>query len=304
MNKRKHSWRIPPEQVEQYHRENGSAPNLSEEERTALSQGRSDVQKQRWAKPGQKEALSQRNAAQWADPEYRAAQTERLRANGKRLAPIIAELWKDPEYRARVSATHKALWTPEKRAAQSEISKKALGNEETKAKLSAAATKNWQDPEFRAKTLAARAAVASTPEFKARHKASVSTPENRAKAAEGARQQWASYSEEEKAAKMGRLHSTVKGGHHMSALEAQVVMVLNRLGAWYKLHALTGKYVADILVQGTPMIDIECDGDYWHQDKTSDVERDNWFTANGYNVIRLRDADIPNMTEILTSKLT
>ena len=210
--------------------------------------------------------------------------------------------WSQPGASQRQSEVLAKSWTPEKRRKASEYAK----SPEVAARLAAGASKasrnRWANDNGRmSETMKA---VWADPEHKQRLLDAARSPEKREKSRQAALAQWAARSPEEQQAEMGRLHSTVKGGHHMSALEAQVVMVLNRLGVWYKLHALTGKYVADILVQSSPMVDIECDGDYWHQDKPSDAERDIWFTANGYNVIRLRDADIPNMTEILTAQLT
>jgi very-short-patch-repair endonuclease len=300
MNKRKHSWRIPPEEVTEYHVENGRAPHLSDEERVRLFEARSQAQKARWAKPGAREAQSQRNAAQWADPVYRAKQSTRLKEQAQRLVKASTAKWQDPEYRARQSEIHRNAWTPERRDDQSKRSKKALDNPATKAKLRAASTERWADPEQRQRIIDAHRAAISTPEYKAHQKESANTPERRAKSAEAARNQWASYTPEEKQAKMARLHSTVKGGHKLSALEAQVVMILNRLGLWYRLHEAVGNYVADILVQGNPMIDIECDGVYWHKDKPSDAERDLWFAENGYNVVRVRDDDVDTLKERLS----
>lgn len=138
------------------------------------------------------------------------------------------------------------------------------------------------------------------PEYRTKMEASLRTPERREQSRQGALKRWNAMTPEQQQAEMGRLHSTVKGGHHMSALEAQVVMVLNELGLWYKLYVLAGKYVADILVQGSPMIDIECDGAYWHQDKPSDNARDLWFIENGYNVIRVTDDDVDKLKERLS----
>jgi very-short-patch-repair endonuclease len=107
---------------------------------------------------------------------------------------------------------------------------------------------------------------------------------------------------EEQDAEMRRLHGTVKGGHRVSALEAKVVMVLNELGLWYRFHDPAGPYVMDIHVMGTPEIDIECDGVYWHGPEQSDRDnaRDLWFNENGYNVVRVRDDDVDTLKERLS----
>jgi hypothetical protein len=68
----------------------------------------------------------------WADPAFRARNTERIRA--ERLAD-----WSDPEYRSRMSG-HIREWR-----IRPDVNERINANNRTKMK------QNWQDPDFRAR---------------------------------------------------------------------------------------------------------------------------------------------------------
>ncbi len=241
--KRKHTWRISPEEVTEYHQRAGSAPNLSREEVSELRRRACAV---RWAKPGARERHREAMATRPKVPK----------------APLLRDV--DPEaYRKKQSEASKSGWA---KRDHSEASRR------TKAR--------WEDPEYRERMLTM-----------------TRSPESRERNRQAAIAQWAAKTPEAKLTEMQRLHSTFKGGHKLSALEASVAMVLNELKLWYRFHDAIGPYVMDIHVMGTPEIDIECDGIYWHGPDQSDRDnaRDIWFAENGYNVIRVTDATLVDL---------
>lgn len=97
----------------------------------------------RWARPGEREKLSERNRQMWRDPEMRtklaAAISADHQANRKLYADIRRTLWRDPEYRRRAAAAIAA----------------SKGTPEARALFSALLRERWQDPVWREKWLAA-----------------------------------------------------------------------------------------------------------------------------------------------------
>lgn len=179
--------------------------------------------------------------------------------------------WEDPEYRA----------------AHKERMKKLAASPEYRAKLSKAAKARWDKPGAKEAAQVWR----SDPEKQQRHREALQTPEFRQRASEQMKAQWAELSPEERRQKTARMRRSFKGGHKLTAIEAKVMMALNELEVWYRLHCQLDGYTADILVQ--PDLVIECDGAWFHdQRKDTDAIRDARLAELGYRTLRLSEAEI------------
>lgn len=101
----------------------------------------SEHNRQRWARPGEREKLSARNRTAWSDPATRAKLSAGIRARQslpemRRLyAEIRRQLWRDPEYRARAS----------------EAIRRSKNTAEARALFSALLRERWKDPVWREK---------------------------------------------------------------------------------------------------------------------------------------------------------
>lgn len=104
-----------------------------------------EMNRLRWARPGERERLSQRNRDAWADPGTRARLSARIRARQStpEMRQFYSEmrrtLWRDPAYRAKVT----------------EIIRASHRTEEYRALFSALLRERWQDPVWREKWNAA-----------------------------------------------------------------------------------------------------------------------------------------------------
>ena len=148
--------------------------------------------------PDELERMSAVHKAYWADPEAKAEQSERTRirwqsadveARRQRTSIAMKERWATPEYRAkmlaahqgrgmmtghkhspesraRMSESHKANCTPERRAAISERLKGRPVSPETRAKLSAIRRDNPLSPEAQARITAAHKGKVVSPEVR------------------------------------------------------------------------------------------------------------------------------------------
>jgi len=288
--KRKHEWRIPPEQVTEIHRRAGSAPNLSREEVRALRQKAMEV---RWSNPDAKKAQSERMKAVWQDPEYRAKREKDLADYAGRLSETSRQRWADPEFKERMSAKYRARWAdPVARAQQSARTKERMADPEVRKRVGDGVRRAENTPEQREMRSAIMRAKWADPEWAAKMRALSADPARRKNLSEKAKAQWARMPPEQRLESMRTFRNRAKGGHYVSSLEASVSLVLNEIGAWYRLHQPEGPYVADIVVMGVPLVDIECDGIYWHSQEgrtEADAARDEWFAAAGYRVIRLTE---------------
>jgi very-short-patch-repair endonuclease len=69
-----------------------------------------------------------------------------------------------------------------------------------------------------------------------------------------------------------------------SALERTVAAVLDLLGEPYEAQKRIGRYAVDFYLPDRDLI-VECDGEYWHRDKTRDDLRDANLRESGYHHI-------------------
>jgi hypothetical protein len=116
----------------------------------------------------------------WHDPEFRAAQSDRMKASRARpefLAAQSASLkaaHASPEFRAAQSARMKAQnASPEFRAAQSASRKAMYADPEYRAAQSASRRAMYADPEHRAAQSARMKAVCADPDWRAAHPARI-----------------------------------------------------------------------------------------------------------------------------------
>jgi len=75
-----------------------------------------------------------------------------------------------------------------------------------------------------------------------------------------------------------------------TSIEQKIADVLNDLNIMFIHNKRIGRYFVDFLVFDN--IVIECDGEYWHQDKDKDAERDKYLERRGYTVFRLTGSEI------------
>ncbi len=110
----------------------------------------------RWARPGEREKLSQRNREAWTNPATR-----------EKLSAGIRKAQSTPEKRQFYSDMRRALWRdPAYRARVTEIIRTTHRTEEYRALFSALLRERWQDPVWREKWIAAmrrRAKPSSAP---------------------------------------------------------------------------------------------------------------------------------------------
>jgi len=74
-----------------------------------------------------------------------------------------------------------------------------------------------------------------------------------------------------------------------SSFELFVRATLRDLKIAFKVAVRFGRYVVDIYVARRRLV-VECDGEYWHRGadrQRRDRERDRWFKARGYRVLRI-----------------
>ena len=83
-------------------------------------------------------ALSEAAKCRWADPEYRAKQSEKV----ARRSELVKEKWQDPAYRDKIK----------------QAKANSIKSDATAQRMSEAAKKRWKDPAFREKRAATVAA--------------------------------------------------------------------------------------------------------------------------------------------------
>lgn len=71
-----------------------------------------------------------------------------------------------------------------------------------------------------------------------------------------------------------------------SSLERAVANVLDILEVQYEAQKRIGRYSVDFYLPERNLV-IECDGEYWHQDKTRDDLRDANLRESGYQVVHV-----------------
>lgn len=104
-----------------------------------------ELNNQRWGRPGEREKLSQRNREAWADPEQRRKMADGIRRHHQQpevrrfYSDMRRAMWRDPEYRRRVT----------------EIIQKSHRTAEYRALFGRLLRERWRDPEQRKKMLAA-----------------------------------------------------------------------------------------------------------------------------------------------------
>ena len=59
--------------------------------------------------------------------------------------------------------------------------------------------------------------------------------------------------------------------------------LLNELGIEFEIGVMYGSYRVDIYVPSRELV-IECDGEYWHQDKAKQRKRDSYLRRQGLSV--------------------
>ena len=100
-----------------------------------------EMNRQRWARPGEREKLSERNRQEWADPisrERRSAAIQRAHSTPEKrqfYSDLRRAMWRDPVYRARVT----------------QIVRESHQTPEYRALFSALLVERWKDPVLREK---------------------------------------------------------------------------------------------------------------------------------------------------------
>lgn len=87
-----------------------------------------------------------------------------------------------------------------------------------------------------------------------------------------------------------------------SKIQYKLYETLLDMGYEVKLNYRVGKYFLDVaLFYCGKQIDIEYDGQYWHQDTEKDEQRNDYLIQRGWNVIRIRSGMLlPNMKHFAT----
>jgi hypothetical protein len=126
---------------------------------------------ERWARPGERERLSDQNRREWSDPKARSGRVANIKKAHAR--PALRQFYSD---------LRKALWAdPEVRARMTEGVRIAHSTPEARAKFSALLSARWRDPQFAAKMVDGIRAVW--------------TPERRAAYGKMAKDRWANDSD-------------------------------------------------------------------------------------------------------------
>lgn len=80
--------------------------------------------------------------------------------------------------------------------------------------------------------------------------------------------------------------------HRSTSIERTVAAWMDARGVTYESQVRISKYAADFLVRERRLI-IECDGEYWHRNRTvEDARRDDDLRALGYTTVRLTEQAI------------
>lgn len=133
---------------------------------TAAQQARgadiSELNRRRWARPGEREKLSERNRRAWADPETRAKLSAAIKAAQstpemrQRYSEIRRVLWQDPEYRRRCTAIIRARCSADQyREMFSELLHERWQDPVWRARWEEGTRRRWADPEERARFIEA-----------------------------------------------------------------------------------------------------------------------------------------------------
>lgn len=91
------------------------------------------------------------------------------------------------------------------------------------------------------------------------------------------------------------------GSLHVSKPEIQLFELLKTIYPNVSHSYVCGAFVLDILLQiGDINIDVEYDGQYWHQNKRRDVVRDKILQKHGYKTLRVcGKRGIPSQEQIV-----
>lgn len=192
------------------------------------------------------------------------------------------QLWQDPAYRAKVSAGLKGHSVSAK--ARAKIGAGHRGKTippEQRAVAGERIRERWKDPDYRGRRIKAITGKQHT----------VAT---KAKMAEARRVWWERLTPEQRIERTRRGLIAAGTAAAGSSLEVTVAAVLDRLGIPYTTHQPFGPYFPDFKLLDRKAI-LECDGEYWHNlphMQAHDARRDGWFTAKGWQVIRLPEQAI------------
>jgi very-short-patch-repair endonuclease len=223
----------------------------------------------------------------WQDPEYRAAHHAARHGTG----PKKTDEQKKQREEDAARRPGKNKWLPEKREAFSQRQRERGISETTRARISAAGKRRWALPGAGTAQSEKLKSWYAKPENLQSHIESMRKPSTRAKTSAAAKRDWAKLTPEERRLRTAKMRNKIKGGHHITVIEAAVVMTLNELGVWYQLHQIVDGYTADILCY--PNIIIECDGGWYHdQRRDTDEIRDTNLLNAGYQTIRLSASSI------------
>jgi hypothetical protein len=104
------------------------------------------INRERWARPGEREKLAERNRQRWSDPEIR-----------ERWSAAIKEVQGSPEMRRFYSIMRSEQWAnnPEYRARTIAGIRRSKSSPEARALFSTLLRARWQDPVWRAKYMLA-----------------------------------------------------------------------------------------------------------------------------------------------------
>lgn len=185
------------------------------------------------------------------------------------------------------SPRYRDSWTPERRAEQADRARTMVARPSHREAL----TKGQWTPERRAAHAEAMRQRWADPAFRERLTAIARSPEGRERRRQAALDQWSRSTPEERSALMRGVRRAFKGGHTLTKLEAAVLVALNDYGVAYNVHLPIGDYVADIFVPFA-RLDVECDGNRFHENADREAKRDAAIRAFGFTVVRLSEAEI------------
>ena len=246
---------------------------------------RSEILRKYWSSPEARAKMSETQKKRRSDPElgarvslalkkYNAANPDSLVRRGK----SISKYWSSPEARAKQSQAQKKRWSdPAVKKKASRVHTERFSDPAEREKLSKAQKKRYSNPQERELQSKRMKEVQNRPEVQeGRRKAlkkSWKDPEIREKRCQG----WARWKR--------RLR---KEG---SSIERSMAQALESCCIEAQPQFPIAGYLLDFAIPALKL-DIECDGEYWHQDKAKDRVRDEALQELGWTVLRFSESSI------------